>query len=74
VGLWSDRLTLALDWYSRQTQDMLYEVPVTYTAGLDGEAVFMNIGKMSNKGVEIRRRIPGPDGRAYLPGRGQCRL
>jgi outer membrane receptor protein involved in Fe transport len=33
LGLFKKQLNLTADWYSRQTQDMIYQVPVPVSAG-----------------------------------------
>lgn len=53
IGLFGDRLNITADWYSRQTRDMIYQVPVPQTAGFAGSSVYTNIGQMSNKGFEL---------------------
>jgi TonB-linked SusC/RagA family outer membrane protein len=53
VGVWNNRLSLTADWYSRQTNDMIYQVPVPSSAGYDNSTVYTNIGQMSNRGVEL---------------------
>jgi TonB-linked SusC/RagA family outer membrane protein len=54
VGLFKNALNITADWYSRQTQDMIYQVPVPVSSGFYGtNGVFTNIGQMSNKGIEL---------------------
>lgn len=54
LGLFKNALNITADWYSRQTQDMIYQVPVPVSAGFYGTSgVFTNIGQMSNKGIEL---------------------
>ncbi|WP_432712538.1 SusC/RagA family TonB-linked outer membrane protein, partial [Pedobacter sp.] len=43
----------SLDWYNRKTSDMLYPVPLPATAAGLGTSPFVNVGDMSNKGVEL---------------------
>jgi len=50
-GFFNNRLFGELDYYDRQTQDLIYEVPVPGTSGYATQTV--NIGSMSNKGVEL---------------------
>ena len=52
ASFWKDRLIINFDYYSRQTNDMLYNVQLSPSAGV-GTTVPANIGKMSNKGVEF---------------------
>jgi TonB-linked SusC/RagA family outer membrane protein len=49
--LWKNHLSFNLDYYSRQTKEMLYNVPVSLSAGV-GTSVQANVGQMSNKGLE----------------------
>ncbi|GAB3896017.1 TonB-dependent receptor [Larkinella knui] len=62
IGLFNNRLNLVIDWYSRQTQDMIYQVPVPNSAGFAGSKVYTNIGQMSNKGLEIAVDYRGKKG------------
>lgn len=43
----------SLDWYNRKTKDMLYPIPLPSTFVGTGAAPFVNVGDMSNKGVEL---------------------
>lgn len=52
LGLMQNKLLVNLDYYSRQTKDMLYNVGISRSAGL-GIDVPSNIGEMSNKGFEF---------------------
>lgn len=52
LGLFRDKLLVNLDYYDRQTRDMLYNVGISSSAGL-GSDVPANVGKMSNKGFEF---------------------
>lgn len=49
--LWKGKLDGSIEYFSRQTSDMLYYKPVAPTAGYD--KIPMNIGSMKNSGVEI---------------------
>lgn len=51
-ALWQNKFSFTIDAYSRQTKDMLYDVPLAASAGV-GRSVKYNIGQMSNKGVEV---------------------
>lgn len=50
LSLWN-RLNLTIDYYSRATSDLLYQVPIPSTSGFS--TMLSNIGKVSNKGIEI---------------------
>jgi TonB-linked SusC/RagA family outer membrane protein len=43
----------SLEWYTRDTKDMLYPVPMPAAAVGMGSSPFVNIGTMNNKGVEL---------------------
>ena len=43
----------SLEWYTRDTKDMLYPVPMPSAAVGMGSSPFVNIGTMNNKGVEL---------------------
>lgn len=50
-GLFSNRLTGEIDYYQRNTNDLIYSVPVPGTSGFATQLV--NVGSMENKGVEL---------------------
>lgn len=50
-GLWSDRLTLNLDVYSKKTTDLLFEIPEQTASGYS--YTLKNVGSVTNKGVEV---------------------
>ncbi len=50
-GFFNNRITGELDYYSRLTRDLIYNVPIPGTSGFTTQTV--NIGSMSNKGVEL---------------------
>lgn len=52
-SLFNSRVEGALDWYNRDTEDMLYPVPQPSTAVGGGSSPYINIGKMNNTGVEL---------------------
>lgn len=46
-----DRLTAAVDFYSKKTYDMLLEIPYSITTGY--ASGWANVGSMQNKGVDV---------------------
>ncbi|CAN5520333.1 TonB-dependent receptor [soil metagenome] len=62
IGLLKNALNITVDWYSRQTQGMIYQVPVALSAGFGASAVYTNIGQMSNKGLELAVDYRGKTG------------
>lgn len=51
LGLFKNRVNLTFDVYNKQTDDMLIEAFVPARTGYSTQ--WMNIGKMSNKGIEV---------------------
>jgi TonB-linked SusC/RagA family outer membrane protein len=51
LNLFSDRIQLTSDIYSKQTNDLFLEVPVPYSSGLN--SIFQNCGSVENKGIEL---------------------
>ena len=51
LGLFNDRINLELDYYNRETTDMLLNAPVPESSGFS--FVTKNIGSMENKGFEL---------------------
>ena len=62
VAFFKNALTLSLDVYSRQTRQMVYDIPIAGSAG-QGEFIPFNIGSMSNKGIEFLLNYNGKIGR-----------
>ncbi|MHB1178963.1 MAG: TonB-dependent receptor [Daejeonella sp.] len=52
LGLLNNRLTMELDYYSRITKDMLVNVGVPKTAGLNSTEG--NVGSVENKGIDMK--------------------
>ncbi len=50
LSLW-DRLFVTLDYYNRNTTDLLYSVPIPSTSGYSN--VLSNIGEVNNRGIEL---------------------
>jgi TonB-linked SusC/RagA family outer membrane protein len=50
-GFLDDRFTATIEWYRRNTYDMILEVPLSLTSGF--ELADKNIGEMYNTGIEF---------------------
>lgn len=61
VSLFSHRITLTTDLYSKRTNDLLLEVPIPYTSGL--ESAFKNAGSVENRGIELSLRTLNTTGK-----------
>lgn len=51
VALWKNRVSFSADVYLKQTDDLLYNVPIPRTTGFS--YITQNIGSIENKGVEF---------------------
>ena len=54
-GLFQNRLSGSFGYYNRETRDMLLDVPLSLTTGFDEQT--RNIGKMTNKGIEVEFNV-----------------
>ncbi len=50
-GFFNDKLTGEIDYYSKQTSDLLLDAPVPSTSGYTTQ--FRNVGELENKGFEL---------------------
>ena len=60
LGFFSNSLTINLDWYLKDTKDMITAPPVLSTAG-EGAAYLANTGDMRNTGFEVNVNYNSPD-------------
>lgn len=60
LGLFNNAWTISLDWYWKQTKDMITAPPVLSTAG-EGAAYLANTGDMTNTGIELTTEYHSPD-------------
>ncbi|UOB18397.1 SusC/RagA family TonB-linked outer membrane protein [Abyssalbus ytuae] len=51
LSLWNNRVVLNADVYLKETEDLLYNVPIPQTTGFS--TVTQNIGSIENRGVEF---------------------
>lgn len=51
IGMFSNRVNIELDLYSRRVRDMLLDAPLPRSSGYT--SIFTNVGSMENKGVEF---------------------
>jgi TonB-linked SusC/RagA family outer membrane protein len=54
ISLWN-RLDLNLDYYTRRTSDLLYNVPIPTTSGYS--SMLQNIGEVKNTGLELTAHV-----------------
>lgn len=51
IGLFRNKLTFSIDYYDKTNKDMLF--PLTLPGSTGGNLVTLNVGNMTNKGVEL---------------------
>ena len=51
LGFLQNRIQLSLDWYTKTTKDLLYEVPVYGASGFT--TIWDNLGTIANRGFEV---------------------
>jgi TonB-linked SusC/RagA family outer membrane protein len=58
LGLLSNRITLTADYYQRYTDNLLLQVPIPTSFGLNdgtaGVGVLANVGEMENNGLDVK--------------------
>jgi TonB-linked SusC/RagA family outer membrane protein len=47
------KLDLIVDFWQKDTKDLLYQLPITATAGYNASAPSVNIARMVNKGIDL---------------------
>ncbi|WP_313360048.1 SusC/RagA family TonB-linked outer membrane protein [Empedobacter sp.] len=52
-ALFRNRISGSLEYYLQDVKDMIFAVPVPNSAGVPGNSIYQNIGKMRNQGVEL---------------------
>lgn len=52
-GLFKNRLTGTVEWFNRESDDLLFDVP-TSPSDLGGASIYRNIGSMKNTGIELQ--------------------
>lgn len=53
LGLFNNRVTLTADYYNRVTRDLLLQAPIPWSAGMNNNFVYINVGSVRNAGVEL---------------------
>ena len=51
IGFLKNRINITADWYQRQSEDLLLDVPLSRTTGFSSAR--RNIGAMQNEGIEL---------------------
>lgn len=53
LGFLDNSLTLVMDWFNKDTKDLLWERPLIGTVGGTNQTIWDNVGKMRNRGFEM---------------------
>ena len=53
LGLFNNRVTLTADYYNRVTKDLLLQAPIPWSAGMNNNFVYINVGSVRNAGFEL---------------------
>lgn len=53
LSMFSNKLSLTLDYYNKKTEDMLVNVPISYVAGYLDNFPILNAGNIRNRGWDI---------------------
>ncbi|TYP73480.1 SusC/RagA family TonB-linked outer membrane protein [Aquimarina intermedia] len=52
-GLFNNRVSGVIDYFKKNSQDLLLNRPISHTAGDEDNGIFSNIGEVENKGFEF---------------------
>ncbi|MEP2056985.1 MAG: TonB-dependent receptor [Maribacter litoralis] len=52
-GLFNNRLNGVVDYFKKNSQDLLLDRPISYTVGDENNSIFSNIGELENSGIEV---------------------
>ncbi|MEO1449858.1 MAG: SusC/RagA family TonB-linked outer membrane protein, partial [Bacteroidota bacterium] len=55
-GFWGDRITASVDYYVKQTRDLLNVIPVSAGSNFANQ-ILTNVGEIENEGVEVSANI-----------------
>ena len=64
LGFFNNRIQLSLDWYTKNTTDLLYQVPVEGASGFT--TVWDNLGDIHNEGFEIELNTHNLTGKIFM--------
>ncbi|MGB5170429.1 MAG: SusC/RagA family TonB-linked outer membrane protein [Eudoraea sp.] len=59
VTMLNDQLDIIFDWWTRDTEDLLFQVPLAGVTGNFAQAPTRNVGSMNNTGVDIQINYRG---------------
>lgn len=53
MGILQNRINLTADWFLNDVDNLVLDVPTPYSAGIPGNSITQNIGKLQNRGIEL---------------------
>jgi TonB-dependent starch-binding outer membrane protein SusC len=53
MGLFKNRLNLMFDYFKNDIDNLVLDVPTPFSAGIPGNSISQNIGRVQNKGIEL---------------------
>lgn len=53
LALFNNRVSLTADYYNRNTNDLLLQAPIAWSAGFNDPFVYINVGSVRNSGFEL---------------------
>jgi hypothetical protein len=54
ANLWDDHIEIIFDWWTKKTEDLLYQVPLAGVTGNFAAAPSVNVASMENKGIDLQ--------------------
>ena len=56
LAFFNNKIKIELDWWNKDTEDLLFQVPLAGVTGNDANEPFVNIATMNNTGVDFQIR------------------
>jgi TonB-dependent starch-binding outer membrane protein SusC len=53
LAILKKRISLTADWFLNDVDNLVLNVPTPFSAGIPGNAIAQNIGKLQNRGIEL---------------------
>ena len=53
-SFFNSKLDFVLDFWQKDTEDLLFQVPITTLNGYNADPPSVNVGKMQNKGIDLQ--------------------
>jgi TonB-linked SusC/RagA family outer membrane protein len=53
LGILRNKINLTADWFLNDVDNLVLDVPTPFSAGIPGNSITQNIGKLQNRGIEL---------------------